>query len=526
MWSPRPAPTPPCVTFEDSDSDCDPIVPDYDGMSEVVTRLENLATTHDYTPVEDDLTMEGDSFEYDAFVEDNASIKESISTRDSTLIRNAPPESSIEAFLPRPEIPKQHVHYFKPDTECTLLNGQVFTFGQLHVMSLEVAEARHNGEFPATAEVTLDAEAVTEDFNALMQLRRLRGDHRLFASEAYIQFRDQVANRIRQRHGSLNEETNQETARRVQYYLQAVENEKRYYNASNSMLQHRGITNPSQHGLVNVNDEMCSMVEHTIEQGISDATGPLRMNVGRLGAQAVNLEQQNEIFQQQNIVHQVNLRRQSETLQQQSILARQQAQYLQQQNSFFRRQTGALQQQAGVFAQQNSIFQHHAISLHQESRFFKRETGALRQQNRVMREQLELQNASLAHISYLVEPQTFNNQATAQNLDTANRLVSDLSNIATQIPEAIRKALDEAREKQEREIREAQEAKEAEEAAQRQQDANPKNEAAAYYPAVQAVGAQKKNGMTTGSDEIRKGEQSSLHRMVRKLRRRRLSRGF
>ncbi|KAF4961470.1 hypothetical protein FSARC_10179 [Fusarium sarcochroum] len=521
MWPPRPALTPPCVTFEDSDSDsdCDEIMPDYDGMSEVVSRLEKLAATQDYTPVEDDLSIEDDaSTEYDASVEgnasieDNTSIEDSIPTEDSTLVGNStltestPPESPIEAFLPRPETPKGPVLYHPPSPNVILANGVVYSVGQLHAMSLSVAEARHNGEFPVTAEVTLDSNAVTEDFNALMYLRRLRGDLMVPASEEYIQFRDQTANRIRERHASLNDECKQETARRVQYYLQAVENEQRHYNATNNMLQHRGISNPTQQDLINVNDEMCSMVEHTIEQGISDATGPLRMNVGRLGAQAVNLGQQNEIFQQQNMAYEANLRRQSETLQdylqRQSVLARQQAQYLQQQNGFFRRQTGALQQQTGALQQQ---------------------AGAFEQQNRAMRQQLDLQNASLAHINHLVEPQIFNNQATAQNLAATDRLVSDLSSIATQIPEAIRKALDDAREKQEREIREAQEASEA---AQRRQGATPKNEVGAQYPAVQAADVQKKNGMATGSDGVRKGGRSSLHRMVRKLQRRRLSRGY
>jgi hypothetical protein len=473
MLAPTPARTPPSFTFEDSDSEFDAkmAMPDYEPMSPVVANLEKMVFNRKTVPSESGTTAETRSS-----FERGTSTKRSISSMDST-----PPESPIEAFLPRPETPRYPYSNWNSTSTFTMRNGQVYSFGQLQMMSLEVAEARRNGEFPATNEPTLDANAVAEDFNSLIYLRRLRGNLLAPAPQSYIHFREQVALGIQVRQATLKREIDQEVARRVDHYLQAVEAEQRYYNANNSMLQRREVTNPTQQDFIDVHDDMCSMVEHTIEQGISDATGPLRMNVS-------NLKKQSEVFQQQTAL-------------------------LQQQNDIFQRQTqqqnGLFQlhadQQNDLFLQQHSMFLDHKASLREQSRFFKKQTDALEQQNRVM-------NASVTHLNDLVEPHIYNTQATAQNLASANQLVANLSK---QIPEAIRCAVEEASQNQAREI--------LEQALQIQQMAATKPEQDANPATAQVEKAQEKKAVAVGSDVVERSERSSLYRMVRKFKRQRIS---
>ncbi|TVY76270.1 hypothetical protein Focb16_v006934 [Fusarium oxysporum f. sp. cubense] len=473
MSGPTPVRTPPSFTFEDSDSELDAemTMPDYESMSPVVANLEKMVANRKIVPSESSTTTETISS-----VERGTSTKRSISSMDSTT-----PESPIEAFLSRPETPNYPYSNWSSTSAFTMRNGQVYNFGQLQMMSLEVAEARRNGEFPATNEPTLDANAVAEDFNSLIYLRRLRGNQLAPAPQSYIHFREQVALGIQVRQVSLKRETDQEVARRVDHYLQAVEAEQRYYNATNTMLQPREVINPTQQDFIDPHDDMCSMVEHTIEQGISDATGPLRMNVS-------NLKKQGEVFQEQTAL-------------------------LQQQNDMFQRQTqqqnGLFQlhadQQNDLFLQQHSMFLNHKASLRDQSRFFKKQADTLEHQNRVM-------NASLTHLSNLVEPQIYNNQATAQTLASANQLVVNLSQ---QLPETIRCAVEEASQKQAREI--------LEQALQIQQMAiaNPQRDAKTITAPVEE--AQEKNAVAVGSDRDEQSERSSLYRMVRKFKRQRIS---
>ncbi|KAF4344031.1 hypothetical protein FBEOM_2006 [Fusarium beomiforme] len=487
MLAPTPARTPPNFNFEDSDSefDAETAMPD-EPMPSVVANLEKMAIkrkaghNEDGAPTRDCIS-----------VEDNTSSKRNIFSDGST-----PPESPIEAFLSRPETPKHPHGNWNSTTTFAMRKGQVYTFSQLQMMSLEVAEARRNGEFPATNELTLDANAVSEDFNSLLNLRRLRGNILAPAPQSYIHFREQVALSIQVRQASLKRETDQEVARRVDHYLQAVDAEQRYYNATHTMLQRREATNPAHQELIDVHNDMYSMIEHTIEQGVSDATGPLRMNVS-------NLKKQGEIFQEQTALlqHQNNIfQRQTDGLvQQQTDIIQRQAQ---QQNSLLQLHAD---QQNDLFLQQYSIFLDHKTSLREQSRFFKKQTDTLEEQNNTM-------SASVTQLNNLVEPQIYNNQATAQNLATANQLVVNLSK---QIPEAIRCAVEEASQRQTREI--------LEQAFQIHQLAITKQEHDTQPATAQVEKVQKKKAVTSESDGNERSERSSLYRMVRKFKRQRIS---
>ncbi|KAF5618321.1 uncharacterized protein FTJAE_12252 [Fusarium tjaetaba] len=534
MLGPTPARTPLSFTFEDSDSEFDAqmAMPDYEPMSPVVANLEKMVANRKTVPSESGTTAETISS-----VGRSMSNKRSISSMDST-----PPESPIEAFLSRPETPNYPCNNWNSTSTFTMRNGQVYSFGQLQVMSLQIAEARRNGEFPPTTEPTLDANAVAEDYNSLIYLRRLRGNQLAPAPQSYVHFREQVALGIQVRQASLKRETDQEVARRVDHYLQAVEAEQRYYNASNTALQHREVFNPTQQDFIDVHDDMCSMVEHTIEQGISDATGPLRMNVSNLKKQGEVFQEQTALLQHQNDMFQRQtdglverqsglLRQQNNTFQRQS---EQQNSLVQQQTSLLRHQTDAFQQQAqeqtsllrhqtdvfqhqtqkqndlfqlhadqqnDLFMQQHSMFLNHKASLREHSRFFKKQTDTLEQQNKVM-------NASVTHLSNLIEPQIYNNQAAAQTLASANQLFIDLSK---ELPETIRCAVEEASQKQAREL--------IEQALHIQQMAS-----ADPQPDAKAISAaQEMKDAAVGSDRAERSERSSIFRMVRKFKRQRIS---
>ncbi|KAM0240845.1 hypothetical protein ACHAP5_007771 [Fusarium lateritium] len=536
MWPPvsssPPLRTPLAVTFEDSDSESEIGLPDYESMSPVVARLEKLAVSHKNDEVEDSFTSD-----------DCTSTEDEMSLGSKTLCEGStPPESPIEAFLPRPDTPKAHCPW-DPASKFKFRNGRVYTYEQLQVMALELAEARHNGEFPLDAEDISDAHAVVEDFNSLTYLRRIRGDQSAHAPDSYIHLRDQIALGIQQRHATHQREARQEVTRRVNHYLQAVEAEQRYYNAASTTLQRRGVAHPVQQDFIDPNDDMCSMVEHTIEQGIADATGPLRMNVGRLqeqtgalGEYAGNLQQQGEIFQEQNGTlrkYAGNIQHQGKVFREQTRLLQEQTSALQKHTDDIRQHTGALQQQSvwqshqqdkffqqqlSIIEKQNQLYQRRGFSSRAESRFFdkrtgalKKHTGALEQQNQAMRQNLEHHNASLTQLHGLIGSGMKNNQATAHSLASANQLVN---NLADEFPKALKKALDEVAKKQADELVERITQVVREEAI-----ALPNTDTALQ---TEKIGQKKK--FVEGSDGIERSERSSLYRMVCKFKRRRIAR--
>ncbi|KAI8720477.1 hypothetical protein NCS52_00493000 [Fusarium sp. LHS14.1] len=229
--------------------------------------------------------------------------RERAHTRTTTALI---PESPIEAFLQKPETPKENNNFMAFTRGCS-----TYPADQLQMMASQLAEARRNGEFPTTKASPMDVDATIEDYQALTRLRQLRGNPMCPAPEAYNHLRIEITRRIRERDAlSGEDETEGAAARRVDTYLQAVQHENRYFAAANKpMPQRRGqATNKGNNGYngqitkgnVNGSDEkMRSMVEQTIEQGIADATGPLRMNVGKLDTQANTLRRQSDTMGQQ-----------------------------------------------------------------------------------------------------------------------------------------------------------------------------------------------------------------------------------
>ncbi|KAF5232096.1 hypothetical protein FAUST_8898 [Fusarium austroamericanum] len=548
MWDSTPPRTPLEVTFEDNDSEPGTITPDYDAMCPVVARLEKLAVAHEDEIIEDSTTSK-----YEPSLESNTSVGD-----------DSPPESPIEAFLPRPDTPHQSHCPLNPEGKITVRNGQAYTSDEIKLMYLSVAEARHNGELPATTETSLDVHAVTDDFNSLVHLRRVRGNHLEHAPPSYVHLREQIALGIQQRAASQHRDNQQEAARRVNHYLQAVENEQHYYNASNAMVRR-----PTEHGFINVEDDMCSMVEHTIEQGIADATGPLRMNVGRFSANVKQhtglLKQQSELFKaheyavekqvllaakQKSLAQRLGatLQQNAGILQQQGNLAQHHAGMLRHQSSLIQRQDSLTHYQAGILQNQSYIVQQqdHALqkqydllqnqsfSLRKESRFFKKQNDALEKQNQAVRDQLKVQHDHIARMQDLLEPQAYNNYATAQNLASANQLVSNLS---YELPQVIKKAFEDSIEETARmHARQALESavdiwqqgvpygmseNESVSSSDMTVDADDKPELNTQIWAAYKKPEKKK--ATTDAEFPERSERSSLYRMVSKFKRRRIA---
>ncbi|KAJ4136025.1 hypothetical protein NW768_003633 [Fusarium equiseti] len=566
MWNPSPPRTPLEVTFEDNNSEPGTITPEYDAMSPVVAHLEKLAVTHK-----------------DGYVEDSAATEYQPSLQNNTFVENSsPPGSPIEAFLLRPETPKQPYNPWNSEAKVTVRSGQAFTNSEINLMSLAVAEARHNGELPGTTEATLDANAIADDFNSLVHLRRVRGNHLDHAPPSYVHLREQITLGIQQRAASQERESQQEAARRVNHYLQAVKDEQRYYHATNAMVRR-----PTQQDFINVDDDMCSMVEHTIEQGIADATGPLRMNLKHQGdmfkqqsemfqqqshfiqCQDHTLQQQNELtLQQERAVqkHKDLVKRQTGTLQhysdllqqhhnlaqrqdyaiqqhidlnqKQSNLVERQDHALQQQNSLAQQHAGFLQQQDYALQRQYDLLQNQSYSLRTESRFFKKQNDALEKQNQAVREQLDVQSAHIARMQDLLEPHAYNNHATAQNLASANQLVNNLSN---ELPEVIKKAvevtieetarlharqaIESAVEIWQQGVRRNMSVTQSESTSDVSMDTlnKPELDTEASTTAAKKPGKKQKKA-TTHSEVVERSERSSLYRMVSKFKRRRIAR--
>lgn len=282
--------------------------------------------------------------------------------RAHTQATAASPESPIEAFLQKPETPRDNAAFMSSSTATR--GCSTYPADQLQMMVSQLAEARRNGEFPTTKASPTDVDATIEDYQALTRLRQLRGNPMCPAPEAYNHLRIEITRRIRERDAlSGEDETEGAAARRVDTYLQAVQHENRYFAAAKSMPQRRGpntqrgsngYNGHNAKGSANGSDEkMRSMVEQTIEQGIADATGPLRMNVGKLDTQANTL------------------RRQSDT----------------------------------------------------------------------MGQQIEMQKQTVSALQTMIQPQAFNIQATTQNLAMTHGIASQLSQIATELPQAINQAV-------------------------------------------------------------------------------------
>lgn len=179
-------------------------------------------------------------------------------------------------------------------------------------MAQELSHARERGEFPPSSTSTMDVQFIVEDYELLCQLRELRKDLSDPAPEEYHQFKIEIARRIQERDDALNEDASKdEAARRVDTYLQSVQQERRYFEAASTLLDRRGVKAPTQLDLDKVGEEIFGIVEHVVEQTMADASAPLRTNIGRLDHQAADFRDQNDTYSRQLDLHYRNIEQHS-----------------------------------------------------------------------------------------------------------------------------------------------------------------------------------------------------------------------
>ncbi|CAM1503908.1 Fc.00g014990.m01.CDS01 [Cosmosporella sp. VM-42] len=234
-----------------------------------------------------------------------------------------PPESPIEDVIPRDSLePKRNILVTATGPNIIMVNGVTYSPGQIQAMANVLVQARRNGDFPQTSALPMDAKAIVEDYEDLLKLRATYGDFTTPAPEDYRLLRVEIARRIQERDTALSENDNKaEAARRVDTYLRSVEQERRYFDIANTMLQRRGVTNPTQVDFENVGEEICTIVEQAAEQSaeyiehtMADTTGPLRLNIGHLKDEASKFRDQNDALGQYITHQQHALQLQSEKL--------------------------------------------------------------------------------------------------------------------------------------------------------------------------------------------------------------------
>lgn len=223
-----------------------------------------------------------------------------------------PPETPIDEEISREDVQLSATVYLAPTAPTMMMVGDTrYPVSQIRAMDDELAHARMNGEFPPTSSPPMDAQLIVEDYRTLLNLRAAHTNPSMPAPEGYSQLHADIANNIKRRDASLNRLSRRnEVARRSSAYLRSVEQERRFFEAASTMLQRRGITSPTQLDLDDIGDEICDIVEKSVdhmEQCVNDATRPLYK-------EASNFRRQNQVMVQQVHLNQTNVERLSEAI--------------------------------------------------------------------------------------------------------------------------------------------------------------------------------------------------------------------
>lgn len=226
-----------------------------------------------------------------------------------------PPDSPVDSVVNRDDLEDDHDFYqMATGPSAVLVGDTAYTLGQIRVMADVLANARRNGEIPPTTSSPMDGHAVVKDYGHLAQLRDARGDTSMRAPQNYTQLRIEITRRIRERDELLEEQSKkEEAARRVNSYLRSVQHEHSYFEAANTILRRRGLSQPTQLDLDNISEEILAVVEHAVDQNMAEATVPLRRNMERLNQESADFRDQNDTFSRQIDLHYRNLERFNES---------------------------------------------------------------------------------------------------------------------------------------------------------------------------------------------------------------------
>ncbi|KAH7154991.1 hypothetical protein B0J13DRAFT_654511 [Dactylonectria estremocensis] len=226
-----------------------------------------------------------------------------------------PPDSPVvDEFIARCQTPIDCSLDVSYNPSAIVECGVVYPVSKIRAMAIQLAQARDNGEIPYTTTPCMDSQAIIEDYESLMVLRDARGDYSEPTPAVYKQLRVEIARRILERDASIEEnKCNAEAVRRVNSYIRSVQQEELHFHVSSDTSRQPSISGAAQLDIENVSEELCSIVEQTIEQTLSDATGPLRLNVGNLHKENATFSNQNSSLARQIDMHYRVLEQQTKT---------------------------------------------------------------------------------------------------------------------------------------------------------------------------------------------------------------------
>lgn len=207
----------------------------------------------------------------------------------ATTSVNSPPISPVSSIASR-------MTFADP-----ILVGDVpYDRGEIRVMSDTLQQARRTGEFPSSRlhRDTFDAKTIIQDYGLLTQLRDVRGNIMQSPTEDYNALRAAVTQQIVAREAEHNDTALEVVAeRRVKTFLTGLEYEKQAYldqreitvnQRNNSGMADSMMASDAmgiEQWMGRGREELAEEVFSIVENAMMDTTGPLRLNISRMGSQ-------------------------------------------------------------------------------------------------------------------------------------------------------------------------------------------------------------------------------------------------
>jgi hypothetical protein len=166
-------------------------------------------------------------------------------------------------------------------SETLVLNGVSYSLAEIRFQKGQLDLARINREFPATA-IEESAVNIIQDYNLLMQLRAARGDPASVPSAVYTRLRVEISRKIRERDDEFEIELEKKKMEvRVHRLLEKVSAEDNRHQQSTHACPKKAVNEKT----LDFDDPLIEKVFGVIERAVLDATGPLRLNIGRIASQ-------------------------------------------------------------------------------------------------------------------------------------------------------------------------------------------------------------------------------------------------
>lgn len=163
---------------------------------------------------------------------------------------------------------------------------------ELRVMADIIAQGRKSGELPPTQSSPLDAQAIVEDYALLSKLRLARGDPAVPPPAEYSSMRVEISQRIRDRDARLGDsECREAVTERVEGYLRAAGQEKRYHDLVSEVAKRRGVESQGADM-----ERLMEEVMEAVEKGIGTTASDLGSTASELDSTASGLDSTAGVF--------------------------------------------------------------------------------------------------------------------------------------------------------------------------------------------------------------------------------------